>query len=70
MPNIIESHSITNYACVHIYNILNEYVYAGMNQDKPKKYKVYTDIDGSRYFNFKGCRVKINSLSVVYKQAI
>ena len=51
--NVIGSYTLSNVASLNIYNIEDreEYVVAGINNDKKRKYKLYFNNKGT-YFNW------------------
>lgn len=57
MMNMIASCGVTNTFGIALYEVdsYGEYVLAGVNNDKPKKYKLYETGKGY-YFNFGRCR--------------
>lgn len=55
---VIASVGLTNTSSLNIYEIVHDvedYVVAGMNDDTPRKYKVYSNTKGS-YFKWGGSR--------------
>lgn len=66
MINVIQSHSITKNTSVNVYGFnSNNDILAGLNQEKPRKYKVYRD-DSGNYFNFRGIKIYLyNTLMAV-----
>lgn len=52
---IIAAKVICNTASINVYSIEEEKIEAGLNDDKPKKYKLYYNTNGV-YFNFLGQR--------------
>lgn len=68
MNKVIGSYGICNSASLNIYEVVNDiddYVMAGFNNDKPRKYKVYYTGKGS-YFNYKGSRYYLNEFMRCY----
>ena len=55
MNKVIAVIGITNVASMNIYDISDEEVLAGINNEKPRKYKLYVNTKGY-YFNFRGRR--------------
>lgn len=52
--NVVGVYGISNNASLNIYQVIygtDDYVVAGTNSDKPRKYKLYTNAKGY-YFNF------------------
>lgn len=72
MLNILQSHSITKNTSVNVYEFTSDSlnVIAGLNQEKPKKYKVYEDRLGNYYFNFRGIKVYLYNTSNMIQMAI
>ena len=62
VPKVIASYCIVNTISLNVYQLeegADYYVLAGLNNDKPRKYKLYDSSKGS-YFNFKGNRYYLN----------
>lgn len=55
MDKLIAVIGLTNTSSMNIYDLSDEEVLAGINNEKPRKYKVYVNTKGY-YFNFRGCR--------------
>lgn len=55
MTKLIAVIGLTNTSSLNIYDVNDEEVLAGINNEKPRKYKVYVNTKGY-YFNFKGSR--------------
>ncbi len=59
---IIATYCLSNSSVIAIYDIIhdiNDYVIAGFNNDKPRKYKIYYTGKDS-YFNFGKLRIKLS----------
>ena len=59
---VMATSGISNNASLNIYNIeygIDDYVVAGINNDKPRKHKLYNNSKGT-YFNFGGIRNYLN----------
>lgn len=60
--NPIASFGICNTASLNIYGFeygVEDYVVAGMNNDRPRRYKVHYTNKGA-YFNWAGCRYYVS----------
>lgn len=53
---IIASKVISNTASINIYEIDYHFVSVGINDNKPKKHKLYYNNKNQPYFNFRGHR--------------
>lgn len=63
----IASLAICNTASLNIYGVehgIEDYVIAGMNNDQPRRYKVYYTGKGP-YFNWGGCRYYLSEFTLV-----
>lgn len=59
MRKVIASYTLSNVGGIAIYDINDEQVVAGYNNEKPRKYKVYNNTKGF-YFNWGKRRVYLN----------
>lgn len=56
---IIASYPLTNVAGIAIYEVNEDYVIAGLNNDKPRRYKVYGNTKGF-FFNWGRIRIYLH----------
>lgn len=65
---IIASIGLCNCASINIYGFeygIDDYIIAGLNDDKPRKYKIYSNTKGS-YFNYGKHRYYLNEVTMLY----
>lgn len=65
MKDVIAVIGLSNVASINIYDITDESILAGINKDKPRKYKLYINSKGY-YFNFRGTRYYLDQAMRVY----